>query len=83
MAYPGDENKQQKMMTARELPNQPACEKTVHEVFFDHGSSQFDANTGFALQFHQYVVNVCADQVGSNVDLAALAERAIDGSVVV
>lgn len=83
LVFPNDESKQHQMMTARELPNQPECEKTVHKVFREHGSSQFDANSGFALQFHQYVVNVCADQTGSNVDLAALAERAIGNSVVV
>lgn len=85
LAFPGDKAKQQKMMTDRSVPNLPECELAVHRVFREQGRAQFDANSGFALQFHQYVVNVCADQAatGNNADLVTLARQAVDNSVFV
>lgn len=85
LAYPGNEAKQQQMMSDHSTPNLPDCELSVHRVFREQGHAQFDANSGFALQFHQYVVNMCADQAatGNNADLTWLAKQAIDNSVVV
>ena len=45
----------------------------------------FDVGTGFAMQFHQYNVNVCADVAasGKNIDVAGAARQACTPSVVV
>jgi legumain len=66
LVYPGDEAKQEAMRTDRVKPALRDCEVRVHNAFMNYGAQHFDANSGFALQFHQVVVNVCADQAQSN-----------------
>lgn len=60
-----------------------SCELSARDSFKKHGA--FDSYTGFALQFHKYVVNVCADvaATGSNIDVAQAAKQACESSVVV
>jgi legumain len=59
-----DEAKQSDIMTGKSAPSSEECEMGVHQIF--KGSEQFDANTGFALQFHQVAVNVCNDNKAAN-----------------
>merc|ERR1712048_1533564 len=66
LVYPGDEAKQEAMRTDKVKPSLRDCEVRVHNAFVKYGAQQFVANSGFALQFHQIVVNVCADQAQSN-----------------
>merc|ERR1719198_353244 len=61
IAYPGDEEKQKAARRRTEKPDNRDCEMDGHGAFRRYCSDQFDANSGFALQFHQVVVNVCAD----------------------
>merc|ERR1712000_145951 len=69
IVYPGDDAKKDAIREAR-LPA-------------DNGDC--DAYSGFSLQFHKYVVNVCADVVasGSNVNVAEAAKQACVGLRVV
>ena len=57
--YPGDAAKKQVMLTGKTVPASEDCEMGVHRIF--NGASNFDAKTGFALQFQQIAVNVCND----------------------
>merc|ERR1711865_529184 len=66
LVYPGDDAKQEAMRTDKVKPALRDCEVRVHNAFMDYAAEHFDANTGFALQFHQVVVNVCADQAQAN-----------------
>merc|ERR1712113_1339458 len=61
------------------LPNNMQCEMAAHSSFVDYG--KFDANSVFAMQFHQYVVNVCADDVVRNIDIASAVARACGATV--
>merc|ERR1711976_862771 len=54
--YPGDEDKQAAARVDNALPNNYDCEMGARQNFLDHGS--FDASSGFAMQFHKYIVNV-------------------------
>jgi legumain len=87
IVYPGDEAKK---AAARDSENPAAtkaahksCELAARDSFKEHGV--FDSYTGFALQFHRYIVNVCADvaATGSNIDVAQAAKQACQSSVVV
>merc|ERR1711957_834116 len=66
LVYPGDDAKQESMRTDKVKPALRDCEVRVHNAFMHYAAEHFDANTGFALQFHQVVVNVCADQAQAN-----------------
>merc|ERR1712176_1672228 len=58
---------------------------SAHAAFIEHCADQFDANSGFALQFHQVVVNVCAD-IARGLDLVvvgAVQQACGSGAVVV
>merc|ERR1712107_624532 len=57
--YPGDEAKQAEARTGKASPDNYACEMGARENFVAYGA--FDASSGFAMQFHKYIVNVCAD----------------------
>merc|ERR1711939_1284407 len=76
--YPGDEAKQVNMRQQKTQANEFECEMDTHGAFREYGAAKFDANSGFALQFHQIVVNVCADVKGLNVDVPAAAKAACD-----
>merc|ERR1712070_195337 len=66
LVYPGDEAKQEAMRAEKAKPSNMDCELRVHNAFQSYAAEHFDANSGFALQFHQIVVNVCADLAQSN-----------------
>jgi len=74
LMYPDNHDHQHKMKTADSAPNQKDCELAARKSFKDHGD--FDASSAYAMQFHKYVVNVCADMVGVNVDVAEVAKQA-------
>jgi hypothetical protein len=79
LVYPGDAAKQAAAREAQKLPNDKDCELPAHDNFQTYGT--FDATSGFAMQFHQWVVNVCADVAasGSNFDVAEAAKQACLG----
>jgi hypothetical protein len=60
LVFPGEEVRQKELWSAREAPDQPDCELAAHAALREGCASHFDANSGFALQLHQVVVNVCA-----------------------
>jgi legumain len=77
LSYPGDETKQLAVRRLRESPANPICEKGTHLALRNSCASKFDAASGFAMQFQQVVVNICADvQRGLKVDLPAIARKA-------
>jgi legumain len=66
LVYPGDDAKQEAMRTGKAKPSLLDCEARVHKAFEAHAAKHYTVNSGFALQFHQIVVNVCADFAQSN-----------------
>lgn len=62
--------------TSKSVPNNRDCEMSAHTAFVQNGQAQFDANSAFAMQFHQYVVNVCADESVANMDVVAAVKEA-------
>merc|ERR1711974_6322 len=60
-------------------PDNMDCEMAAHTSFADHG--KFDANSAFAMQFHQYVVNVCSDESVGNIDISSVVARACGATV--
>merc|ERR1719321_1435186 len=72
LVYPGDEAKQESMRSDKVKPSLRDCELRVHNAFQTYAAEHFDANSGFALQFHQIVVNVCADQAQANGPISKL-----------
>jgi len=81
LAYPGEKMKQEQAWTRTDTPNSPECELAGHEAIRAHCARLFDANSGFALSFHQVVVNVCADIAqGLHVDVIGLGAQACDSS---
>lgn len=78
LAYPGEYTRQHEARSLKHKPNQPECELAGHKAILESCADQFDANSGFVLQFHQVVVNVCADiaQKGLNLDIRAAAMQA-------
>merc|ERR1712178_330995 len=76
LSYPGDLKLQEGARRLREKPNNPACEKTTHVTLHKRCATKFDAGSGFALQFHQVIVNICADVArGLQLDLPGIAEK--------
>jgi len=61
LVYPGDDAKQESMRTGKAKPSLWDCEGRVHRAFEVYAAPHYEVNSGFALQFHQIVVNVCAD----------------------
>jgi len=61
LVYPGDDAKQESMRTGKAKPSLLDCEGRVHRAFEAYAAPHYEVNSGFALQFHQIVVNVCAD----------------------
>merc|ERR1712100_589100 len=72
LVYPGDEAKQETMRTDKVMPSLMDCELRVHNAFQTHATGHFNANSGFALQFHQIVVNVCAEFAMANGPISQL-----------
>jgi legumain len=72
LVYPDDEAKQDAMRTDKVKPGQMECELRVHNAFQAYAAEHFDANSGFALQYHQIVVNVCADYAEANGPISQL-----------
>ena len=85
LVYPHDAAKQEAAITGKSSPNQPECELAVHQAIREraHKINAFDANTGFALQFHQIVVNICDDVAAGGRSaieaVVAAATVAVDG----
>lgn len=86
-AYHGDKVAAEGAWKARKSPKQPACEKRVHNALVKRCRGWADMTTSYALQFHQVVVNLCADRDltwGKNPALGeAVAAHACPGAVVV
>lgn len=86
LVFPGDEAKQEAMRTTKVKPSLMECEMRVHSAFQNHATQHFDVNSGFALQFHQIVVNVCAEFAMANGPISqlesAVANACGDGIVV-
>merc|ERR1711982_218865 len=76
LAFPGDEAKQEAMRTGKAKPSVADCEKRVHNAFETHAAPHYVVNGGFALQFHQIVVNTCAEYEQSNGPVSEL-EKAV------
>jgi legumain len=79
LVFPDNEAKQEQMRTDKVKPLRMDCEKRVHNAFMQHAAGQFDANSGFALQFHQIVVNVCQEFANSNGPISQL-ESAVEAA---
>jgi len=77
LAYPGDETKQKAVRRSRETPDNVDCEKGAHMALRSNCAHKFDASSGFAMQFQQVIVNICADvRRGLNLDVPAIAVQA-------
>jgi len=74
LVFPGDEAKQESMRTSKSKPANMDCEMRVHTAFQNYASEHFNANSGFALQFHQIVVNVCDEFSMANGPVSNLEE---------
>jgi len=76
IAVPGDADKQSMLWHAKESPRYAQCETLGHVSFVNHCQSQFNAKSAFALQFHQVVVNVCAEIArGLNLDVVSAVQQ--------
>eukprot|EP00928_Gymnodinium_smaydae_P078884 TRINITY_DN62942_c0_g1_i1.p1 TRINITY_DN62942_c0_g1~~TRINITY_DN62942_c0_g1_i1.p1 ORF type:complete len:445 (+),score=130.75 TRINITY_DN62942_c0_g1_i1:67-1401(+) len=77
LAYPGDADAQSALRHDREPPVHRDCEMAGHAAIRTECAGQFNANSGFALQFHQVVVNLCAAvSRGLSFDVVAAARQA-------
>jgi len=83
IVYADDDAKKESMRSGNAAPVQRDCEINTRESFIQNGA--FDSFTGFAMGFHKYVVNVCADVAasGANIDLAEAAKQACMDTTVV
>lgn len=80
IAYPNNPKQQEEARTATHKPENMECEKKGLETLREHCSGLFAAHSGFALQFHQQMVNVCHDIGfwGLNLDIGGAARAACD-----
>merc|ERR1712070_167623 len=78
IAYPNNPEQQEAARLAKHKPENMECEKTGLRAIRDHCTGLFEAHSGFALQFHQQMVNVCHDigYWGLNLDIAGAARAA-------
>merc|ERR1712167_382662 len=84
LVFPGDEAKQEAMRTGKAKPSLADCEKRVHKAFETHAAPHYTVNGGFALQFHQIVVNVCAEASNGPVsELESAVKEACASGIVV
>lgn len=81
--YGQDGAKLEVVRKMKTTPENRDCEMSAHTAFVENGKAKFDANSGFAMQFHQYVVNACADENMANEDITAAAARACGVETVV
>jgi len=72
LVFPGDDAKQEAMRTEKAKPSLLDCESRVHRAFEAHAAPHYTVNSGFALQFHQIVVNVCAEFAQANGPISQL-----------
>lgn len=72
--FPGDHATKERMRTQKTKPTRFECEKRVHEAFETHAADKYVVNSGFALQFHQIVVNLCDEFADANGPIAHLEE---------
>jgi len=61
IAYPDSEEEQERVSNAMNKPDNMECEKSGHQTIRNECAELFDANSGFALHFHQQMVNLCHD----------------------
>lgn len=76
IAFPNDPKDQDRVRIAKNKPKNMECEKKGLQTLREDCSGLFDAHSGYALQFHQQMVNVCHEIAeGLNLDIrgAALA----------
>merc|ERR1719456_411185 len=84
LSYPGDDEKQQAVRRRQEKPENPDCEKPTHMALRRSCAAKFNVGSGFAMQFQQVIVNICADvQHGLHLDLPAIAEKACGANVAI
>jgi legumain len=76
--YP-DSDQREAVRQGKAKPDNMECEMAAHTAFVEHG--KFDANSGFAMQFHQYVVNVCGDESVANIDIVSVVARACGATI--
>jgi len=69
VAYPDDVEQQKVCRRVQHKGSNMECEKLGHQTMRQQCAELFDASSGFALQFHQQVVNVCHDIVSGGLDL--------------
>lgn len=69
IAYPGDTETQKLARRRMEKPASKDCELDGHRALKKHCKGLFQAESGFALWFHQVIVNVCHD-VASGLNLS-------------
>jgi len=83
IVYPEQADKRKAARENKEQANQFDCEMAARKSFVENG--KFNSFTGFALQFQQRVVNVCADlaKSGMNIDVAEAAKQACNGATLV
>jgi len=77
LAYNSEEDRE-RARTLKQRPNNPECEMKGLQTIREHCASLFEAGSGFALQFHQQMVNVCYDvqNSGLNLDIEGAAQAA-------
>jgi len=84
IVYHGDEGRKAVARESKALPENPACEIAARQTFIKYGN--FDASSGFAMQFHKYIVHVCADGSADHSintdDVVAAAKKACTDIVV-
>jgi len=61
LAIPQNKTKRYQMWTTSVRPLRPQCELDVHRALIEFCDNKVDVSTSYALQFHQVVVNLCAD----------------------
>jgi len=61
-ALPHNKKVREDVWRSRAPPKQPSCEKQVHNSLVKHCGKRADMTTAYALQFHQVVVNLCAEE---------------------
>jgi len=79
IVYHGDEGRKVEARHSKALPENPTCEIATRQNFIKFGN--FDASSGFAMQFHKYIVHACADS-GIEMDVVAAAKEACTSIVV-
>jgi legumain len=77
IVFPGDEATQEAMRTRKAKPMYRECEMRVHNALERYASTHFVVNSGFALQFHQIMVNVCEEMSMRNGPIADLEQAII------